>query len=194
MIDDLVTRGVIEPYRMFTSRAEHRMHLRYDNADTRLTPLGRRLGLIKEDRWAQFVRKSQQLQALSAALDRLRFESRTLRDWLRNPDESGQRFLDTIPELRTLAADHDSWTRALVAVKYDGYIERQRRLIAQFRALEDRPIPPGIDYAGISQLRHEAVERWSSVRPINVGQAARVSGIHPTDVSILLVHLSTLPV
>jgi tRNA uridine 5-carboxymethylaminomethyl modification enzyme len=193
MIDDLVTRGVTEPYRMFTSRAEHRMQLRYDNADTRLTPLARELGLVKEDRWAQFLRKAERLQALLAALDRLRWEGRTLRDWLRQPDENGQRFLDALPELRALAAESDAWACALVAVKYDGYIERQNRLIARFRTLEERTIPPGIDYATIGQLRHEATERWSAVRPRSVGQAARVSGIHPTDVAMLLVYLSTLP-
>jgi tRNA uridine 5-carboxymethylaminomethyl modification enzyme len=123
----------------------------------------------------------------------MRWEGRTLREWLRQPDENGQRFLDALPELRALAAGSDAWERTLVAVKYDGYIERQRRLIAHFRALEDRTIPPGIDYATIGQLRQEATERWSAVRPRSVGQAARVSGIHPTDVAMLLVHLSTLP-
>jgi tRNA uridine 5-carboxymethylaminomethyl modification enzyme len=192
MIDDLVTRGVTEPYRMFTSRAEHRMHLRYDNADARLTPVGRSVGLVKDDRWAQFMRKSNELNSLQVALGRLRYDGRTLRDWLKQPDEDGVRFQGMFDELRAYADDHTLWTRAIVTVKYEGYIDRQQRLIARFRELEDRAIPATIDYARIPQLRHEAVERWSSVHPRSVGQAARVSGIHPTDVSILLVHLARL--
>ncbi len=192
MIDDLVTRGVTEPYRMFTSRAEHRMHLRYDNADARLTPIGRSLGLVKDNRWAQFLRQSERLAGLNAALDRVRYDGRTLRDWLKQPDEDGARFLGLFTELRPYAGDPALWARALVTVKYEGYIDRQQRLIARFRELENSAIPSALNYAQISQLRREAVERWSAVRPRSVGQAARVSGIHPTDVAILLVHLSTL--
>jgi tRNA uridine 5-carboxymethylaminomethyl modification enzyme len=192
MIDDLVTRGVTEPYRMFTSRAEHRMHLRYDNADARLTPIGRDLGLVQEDRWAQFVRRSARLAGLQAALEHLRHDGRTLRDWLRQPDEDGTRFLGMFDELKPYAGDPALWASALVDVKYEGYIERQRRLIARFRELEDSSIPEALDYTRIAQLRREAVERWSTVRPRSVGQAGRVSGIHPTDVAILLVHLASL--
>jgi tRNA uridine 5-carboxymethylaminomethyl modification enzyme len=191
MIDDLVARGVVEPYRMFTSRAEHRMHLRYDNADARLTPIGRQIGLVTEERWAQFLRKTDRLTILLSALGRLRCDGRTLRDWLKRPDEDGERFLHMFDELHGYLTGHDVWARALVAVKYEGYIERQQRMIARFRELEDRPIPPDVDYSAVEQLRREAVERWSAVRPLNVGQAARVSGIHPTDVAILLVHLAT---
>lgn len=191
LIDDLVTRGITEPYRMFTSRAEHRMHLRYDNADARLTPLGREIGLVKDDRWAQFLRQRDLHAQLLAAFDRLRWEGRSLREWLKQPLEDGSRFVPQFGELGPLASDTDAWRRALVSVKYDGYIDRQRRMIAQFRELEDNLVPPGIDYGSIQHLRREAVERWSAVRPRNVGQAARVSGIHPTDVSLLLVYLSS---
>jgi tRNA uridine 5-carboxymethylaminomethyl modification enzyme len=190
MIDDLVTRGVVEPYRMFTSRAEHRLHLRYDNADVRLTPVGRDLGLVSDDRWAQFLRRAERLSQLLGTLDRTRHDGRPLRDWLKRPAEDGERFLSTVDELRDYADAPDVWARAIVAVKYEGYIDRQQRMIARFRELEDQPIPPSLDYAGIGQLRREAVERWSAVRPRSVGQAARVSGIHPTDVSMLLVHLA----
>jgi tRNA uridine 5-carboxymethylaminomethyl modification enzyme len=189
MIDDLVTRGVTEPYRMFTSRAEHRMHLRYDNADTRLTPLGRNAGLVKDRRWERFRSTQDRLQSLLAALAGLRVDGVSLRDWLKRPDEDGERFRASFPAISDLAANEEVWQRARVIVKYDGYIERQSRMIAQFRELESYQIPVGTDYGHIQHLRREAVERWSAVRPRSVGQAARVSGIHPTDINVLLVYL-----
>jgi tRNA uridine 5-carboxymethylaminomethyl modification enzyme len=190
MVDDLVTRGVTEPYRMFTSRAEHRMHLRCDNADERLTPLGRRFGLVDDSRWECFQESGGRVRRLLDLLGTVRFEGRTLREWLRRPQEDGQRFLEAVPELRGLAAE--TWDRALIAVKYEGYIARQQRMIERFRELEDRVVPDWLEYASIPHLRREAVERWSEVRPRSVGQAARVSGIHPTDVTVLLVHLSAV--
>jgi len=190
MIDDLVTRGVTEPYRMFTSRAEHRLHLRYDNADVRLTPIGREVGLVDDARWELFRRKTASIAALLTCLEELRVDGRSLREWLKRPDEDGSRFVQQFAELRAFAARPDVWASALVTVKYDGYIERQRRLIERFRELEGRPIPGDLDYGTIPQLRREAVERWSAVKPKSIGQAARVSGIHPTDVSILTVYLA----
>jgi tRNA uridine 5-carboxymethylaminomethyl modification enzyme len=190
MIDDLVTRGVTEPYRMFTSRAEHRMHLRYDNADARLTPLGRQIGLVTDDRWARFGRKSQRLDRLRALLDELRYEHKSLREWLKRPGEDGQRFSQMSSELAGLYRDKDVWAAALVEVKYAGYIERQQRALEQFQRLERQRVPSDINFFEIKHLRREAVERWTAVRPHNVGQAARVSGIHPTDVSLLLVELA----
>jgi tRNA uridine 5-carboxymethylaminomethyl modification enzyme len=189
MIDDLVTRGVTEPYRMFSSRAEHRMHLRYDNADTRLTPLGRRIGLVKDTRWERYCATRERLQSLLATIARVRVDGVTLRDWLKRPDENGERFRAFAPEISDLTADEEVWDRARVIAKYDGYIERQSRMIAQFRELESCPIPVGTDYGCIQHLRREAVERWSAVRPRSVGQASRVSGIHPTDINVLLVYL-----
>ena len=190
MIDDLVTRGVTEPYRMFTSRAEHRMHLRYDNADARLTPLGREVGSVDDTRWERFRSKSASLANLRAALARLRWEGRPIRDWLKRPEEDGERFAAELQELADFRCETDVWTRALVEIKYGGYLERQQRVIDGFRRLEERQIPPETDYTSIAHLRREAGERWSAVRPRSVGQAARVSGIHPTDLSLLLVHLA----
>ena len=192
MIDDLVTRGVTEPYRMFTSRAEHRMHLRYDNADARLTPLGREIGLVDTLRWERFQQKRSRLAEVLAMLNRLRYQGRSLREWLKRPEEDGQRFRQMFTELADCAHDLDVWARALVEIKYEGYLQRQQRVIDQFRRLEDRLIPADLDYQHIPHLRREAIERWTEIRPRNVGQAARVSGIHPTDVSILLVQLAAL--
>ncbi len=189
MIDDLVTRGVTEPYRMFTSRAEHRLHLRYDNADARLTPLGRTLGLVDEPRWAQFVRKQRQVEQLLGLLSTLRVSGRSLREWLARPEEDGQRFVGEFPELEPLAQQPDVWARALVEIKYAGYISRQQRSIERFRELEQQELSADLNYRTVPHLRHEAAERWAAVKPRSVGQAARVSGIHPTDVTVLLAWL-----
>jgi tRNA uridine 5-carboxymethylaminomethyl modification enzyme len=190
MIDDLVTRGIVEPYRMFTSRAEHRMFLRYDNADARLTPLGREVGLVDDARWNRFQRKSRRLNELRLLLDTLRHEGRPLRQWLKRPDEDGKRFSKMFPELTDLYGEPDVWASALVETKYAGYIERQQRSLEHFRQLEDQHIPDGLNFRSISHLRYEAAERWTAVRPRSVGQAARVSGIHPTDITVLLVELA----
>ncbi len=190
MIDDLVTRGVVEPYRMFTSRAEHRLVLRYDNADARLTPLGREIGLVDDSRWRRYERKSLRLSELHKLLDGLRHDGRSLRQWLKRPDEFGKRFAEMHPELDDFYRERDVWASALVEVKYAGYIERHQRSLEQFRRQEDQRIPSEFNFCDIKHLRCEARERWSAVRPRSIGQAARVSGIHPTDVTVLMVALA----
>lgn len=192
MIDDLVTRGVSEPYRMFTSRAEHRLHLRYDNADRRLTPRGREVGLVDEARWRRLERKQARIAELQALFSSLRLEGRTLRELLSRPDETGERFVSAFGALSPYFAEGDVWAGAIVDAKYAGYVSRQGRAIEEFRQLEDRQLPDWIDFTTIPHLRREARERWSAVRPRSVGQAARVSGITPADVSLLLVQLARL--
>ncbi len=189
MVDDLVTRGLIEPYRMFTSRAEHRLHLRYDNADQRLTPLGREIGLVDDDRWQRFEARRTALDELERLLRARRLEGRTAADWLKRQDEDGARLVEVFPELAPYWRQRDVWGSALVDLRYAGYIERQRKAIEDFRVLEQQRIPSDWRYEQISHLRREALERWNTVRPLSVGQAARVSGIRPTDVTMLVVAL-----
>ncbi|MBN2447282.1 MAG: tRNA uridine-5-carboxymethylaminomethyl(34) synthesis enzyme MnmG, partial [Phycisphaerae bacterium] len=190
MIDDLVTQGVTEPYRMFTSRAEHRMHLRYDNADTRLTPIGREVGLVDDKRWTRFETQQQRLHELVTLLGKLMYAGWSIATWLKRPEEDGERFVAEYAELGPFRAENATWSRALVEIKYSGYIERQARVIGRFRDLEEQPIPPTFDYGEVSQLRREAAERLSAVRPANIGQAARVSGVHPADITILMLALA----
>lgn len=185
MIDDLVTRGVSEPYRMFTSRAEYRLHLRYDNADQRLTPIGRSVGLVSDERWERFEACQRDREALRAALGRERFDGRTLVEWLRRPEEDGERFRRGLVGAERV----DVWSPVVTEIKYAGYLERQARTIASFRELEGVEIPEGVRFDKILHLRREAAERLSAVKPRSVGQASRVDGIRPSDISILLVAL-----
>ncbi len=191
MLDDLATRGLIEPYRMFSSRAEHRLHLRYDNADTRLTPLGREVGLVDDVRWTRYVETHASLDRLIATLRATRVDGRALYELLRRPDEDGLRYRESHPDLIPWLGDSDVWRRAVVLIKYASYIERQRESVDRFRELEAELIPAGIDYDTIPHLRAEARDRWNSVRPLSLGQASRVSGIKPTDVATLVVFLAS---
>lgn len=189
MIDDLVTRPPDEPYRMFTSRAEYRLMLRSDNADARLTPLGRRIGLVDDTRWEIFQRKRVAIEQLQRTLSELRIDGRSLAEWLRRPDV---RLADLPPvnghlDLSGMAAD------VLEAVeihfKYAGYLEREQRLVHRHRELESRRIPDDFDFHALSGLRFEARERFSRFRPRSIGQAARISGISPADIATLSLYL-----
>jgi tRNA uridine 5-carboxymethylaminomethyl modification enzyme len=190
MIDDLVTRGVVEPYRMFTSRAEHRLQLRHDNADTRLTPLGRRLGLVDDARWRRYEQRQAACRRLRDTLDRARVDGRSLADWCRRPDAEVESLAGGVSELAATDFGGDVWASVTTDLRYSGYLEREARVIERRRETESALIPADFDYGRLPHLRREARERWTAVRPRTLGQAGRVSGIHPSDVALLMVALS----
>jgi len=188
MIDDLVTRPPDEPYRMFTSRAEYRLELRSDNADMRLTPVGRRIGLVDDNRWARFQAKQMQVRAIEKWLAETRRDGTPLADWLRRPEirlpDLLREYPLPLPELSPGALE-----QAEIRAKYAGYIARQSRQIEHFRQFENIRIPAEIDYHVVPSLRFEARERLAAARPRTLGQAGRIQGISPADLSVLYVYL-----
>ncbi len=191
MIDDLITRPPTEPYRMFTSRAEYRLRLRADNADQRLTPIGREIGAVDDVRWSRFERKRQALAVIESLCDAGRVDGMLLSNWIRRPDAGVEVFARSLSGVtnRTFLAG-DLW-QVLTDAKYRGYVQRQEQQIERFRRLESMVIPERIDYAMIPDLRAEARERLSLVAPRTFGQAARVSGVNPADLTILWVYLKS---
>ena len=189
LIDDLVTKGVDEPYRMFTSRAEYRLLLRHDNADLRLTEVGRALGLVDDRRWAAFEARTARVERLRKALRSVRVEGESLERRLARPETTWEDLVALHPPIGEEGHARDAVEQAVVEAKYGGYIERQARAVERFRGLEQSPIPDSMDWDAIPQLRFEAREKFRRVRPTSVGQAGRISGINPADVATLLVHL-----
>ena len=182
LIDDLVTKGTSEPYRMFTSRAEYRLLLRQDNADLRLSGLGREVGLLPENHHARVVQKETAIRNELARISTTRCGQDTLEELLRRP-EIGYR------DLQGARADlpEEVVEQVEFAVKYAGYIQRQVAEVERFRSMEDREIPDGFDYAQVPGLRNEARQKLSQIRPKTFGQASRISGVSPADLSLVLV-------
>jgi tRNA uridine 5-carboxymethylaminomethyl modification enzyme len=191
LIDDLVTKGVDEPYRMFTSRAEYRLLLRHDNADRRLTPLGHRAGLVDASRWHRLQRKEQALVELTEFLRTHRHEQQTLEQWLRRPEVDWAQVCTLAPGLaqRAASVSAEAVEQVVLETKYSGYVARQAAQVERFQRMEARPIPLHFDYAAVPQLRAEAKEKLARVRPTSLGQASRISGISPADLAVLLIYL-----
>jgi tRNA uridine 5-carboxymethylaminomethyl modification enzyme len=189
LIDDLVTKGTDEPYRMFTSLAEYRLLLRQDNADRRLMKYGYENGLIDEDQWRRLREKEAAIRRLREHLAAHHRDGKSLEQHLRRPEVNVAAITELDPGVAQLAQDRGVAEQVEIEVKYEGYIRRQLRQVEKFRDSEAKTIPAWMDYRAIPELRNEAKEKFSAVRPISVGQASRISGISPADVSILLVYL-----
>jgi tRNA uridine 5-carboxymethylaminomethyl modification enzyme len=189
LIDDLVTRGVDEPYRMFTSRAEYRLLLRHDNADRRLTPLGRRVGLVDDTAWQRLQRKNEAISELTERLRLRRHGQDTLERWLRRTETDWEQLCALDPTLKEDSPPRDVVDQVVLEIKYAGYIERQAAQVERFHRLESKPIPAHFEYAALPQLRVEAREKLSRIRPTSIGQASRISGICPADLAVLLIYL-----
>ena len=187
LIDDLVTCGVDEPYRMFTSRAEYRLLLRQDNADRRLTPLGYEVGLVGEDRRARLEAKETELARVLQLLETHRAGEVSLSKLLRRPESTWENLVTCLPELSAVPADVAE--QVVYDVKYEGYVARQEVLVARQRRLSGKRIPDQFDYTAIQHLRVEAREKLTRIRPISLAQAGRISGITPADVALLMIHL-----
>lgn len=209
LIDDLVTKGCTDPYRMMTSRSEYRLVLRQDNADLRLTPLGHEIGLISDERYSAFLKKKEQIAQEMARIEETSVHAddkiqSILKKCKTTPLKKGCKMIEllkrpqvTYKDLESVDPDRPDYPPEVfeqveISVKYEGYIARQEQQIKEMRRIERKKIPADLDYSSLKGLRLEAIEKLSKIRPENLGQASRISGVNPTDIAALNIILEAL--
>ena len=193
MINDLLTKGIDEPYRMFTSRAEYRLSLRADNADRRLTQIGKSVGLVGNKRWEKFQKKMQDISKLRGYLENTRSGGLSLWGQLRQSGNSVDKITSDNCNMKNAGFDKkvngEVWQAVIIDAKYDGYLAKQQRLVDNLRTLENKKIPVELDYFDIEHLRAEAKEKLSVFKPETLAQAAQISGITPADITVIRIYL-----
>jgi tRNA uridine 5-carboxymethylaminomethyl modification enzyme len=207
LIDDLVIKGTEEPYRVLTSRAEYRLLLRHDNADMRLTEKGRQIGLVSDERYEGFLEKKNRLKEVADTLEKVRVgpqdasvqgiladkgasslkKSVSLAELFRRPELSAEDLAKVYPHREGMPLE--VFEEALIEIKYAGYLDKQDLQVERFKRMEDKPLPSDLDYYEIQGLRAEAQQKLNDLRPSSVGQASRISGVSPADISVLLIYL-----
>lgn len=206
LIDDIVTKGTREPYRMMTARAEYRLTLRQDNADLRLTPRGYEVGLIKEDRYQRFLVRKEAIEKELVRIENIKLNPNeennrkvqelgstplintvSLKELLRRPELDYKKLAIFDPERPELTEDITEQVE--IETKYEGYITKQQQQINQFKKLESKKLEKDFDYSQVSGLRLEAVEKLGRIKPESIGQASRITGVSPADINVLLIHL-----